>query len=77
MKVTELLENEEKKTFTVVFKLGRHSRTQQFTHKTIAKNKALSQAEIRTILKLPVGGTLNTQFASEDGRTIVTVTRTK
>jgi len=77
MKVIDLLEDEQKKTFTAVFKLGRTSRTQRFTHKTILKNKALSPAEIRSILKLPVGGTLKTHFTSEEGRTIVTVTREK
>lgn len=77
MKVTELLENEEKKSFTAVFKLGRFLRTQQFTHKSIVKNKVLTPAEIKRILKLPVGGTLNTHFENDAGRTMIYVTRTK
>ena len=77
MKVTELLENEEKKSFTAVFKRGRFSRTQRFTHKTIVKSKVLTPAEINTILKLPVHGTLNTHFEDDDGRTMIYVTRMK
>lgn len=77
MKVTELLEHEEKKAFTVVFKLGRHSREQKFTHKTIGKLKILSPAELKRVLKLELGGTLSTQFSDETGRTMVYVTRTR
>lgn len=77
MKVTELLEQEEKKTFNVAFKLGRHVRHQRFTHKTIQNLKILSPAELKRVLKLEVDGTLNTQFSDETGRTMVYVTRTK
>ena len=77
MKVIELFENEESKTFNVLFKLGRFLRTQQFTHKSIVKNKVLTPAEIKRILKLPVGGTLNTHFENDAGRTMIYVTRTK
>lgn len=75
MKVTELFEQEEKKAFTVVFKLGRHTREQHFTHKTIANIKVFSSAELKRVLKLEVGGTISTQFSGEEGRTMVYVTR--
>jgi hypothetical protein len=77
MKVTELLEQDQKKAFTAVFKLGRHSREQHFTHKTIANLKILSPAEMKRVLKLDVGATLSTQFSGEEGRTMVHVTRTR
>lgn len=77
MKVTELFESDQKMTFEVIFRLGRFKRTQTFTHKTILKSKVLTPAEIRNILKLPVGGTLNTHFENDDGRTMIYVTRTK
>ena len=77
MKVTEILEAEEKKAFTATFKLGRHSREQLFTHKTIAKCRVLTPAEVKRAMKLAVGATLNTHFEGEEGRTIVHVTRTK
>lgn len=77
MKVTELLESDQKMNFEVIFRLGRFKRTQAFTHKTIVNSKVLTPAEIKRILKLPVGGTLNTHFENDDGRTMVYVTRTK
>lgn len=77
MKVTEILEAEEKKAFTAIFKLGRHSRAQHFTHKTILACKAFTPAEITRALKLPVQGTLDTHFESDSGRTMVHITRVK
>jgi hypothetical protein len=77
MKVLELVESSDKKTFQATFKLGRHSRNQTFNQDSITRCKAITPAEIRKLLTFDVGQTLITKYDSEEGRTIIYIERTK
>ncbi len=77
MKVLEVLAPA-KMEFEVVFRTGTVSKTtQRFNQITIDKCKVLSLSEKTRAKRLEVGSTLTTKFKSEDGITIVSVTRTK
>jgi len=72
MKVTELFES---KKFEASFRLGRFTRSYEYTDKTIHHSKALTPAEIRRILKLDVGSAIDTMIVTDEGRQHVHITR--